>query len=531
MQPNEKNVLRYLLWEQQDKRHCPYCSQPINLEQAVDGNSTNFEHILPRTLTRVGRQRNHLVLAHRSCNDLKRDRTPFEAFGTDADRWTAVNFCATVLEGNKQFAKARLLKLQDYEHEVLDDASISEFSERQYAETSWIGKLTAQWMQEISPRVYPSRGTMTAHLRRIWKLETVIAEARFEANLPVLDADGDKISLDEFSRFKPFWEGHTSSTHPRTDRKIDKRIDHRHHLIDALVIAQTSISLYQRMARQYKKLAERRAAGEAVRLKLEAEPPILDLRARALELVRNASIRHKSDRNPAGAFFQQTAYRKAWTDDGKSRLAIRQPLSQLVDSTGSVEKVRKAISDIVSPGTRRIVSEAFESRIAAGKSAKEALAEPILDVRFDVPSKPAIKRVSVYQRLGRGFVDGSSAYRIEHSGRNAVLEKHYLSDGYSYVSLLEEGGKLTEARSVSTYAASRRVRSARPGERRFFRGDTLRDPKTGKLYVVHQLLANATVRAAEVTEARAWIDLGKESGGTSFGAKALLALERVERGS
>jgi len=531
MLPTERNVLRYLLWEQQDKRHCPYCSVPISLEQAVDGNATNFEHILPRTLTRVGRQRNHLALAHRSCNDLKRDRTPFEAFGSDADRWAAVTFCASVLEDNKQFAKARLLRLQDYEHEVLDDASIAEFSERQYVETSWIGKLTAQWMREISPKVYPSRGTMTAHLRRIWKLETVISEARFGANLPVLDTDGNNVTLDEFSRFKPYWEGHTGSTHPRTDRKIDKRIDHRHHLIDALVIAQTSISLYQRMARQYKELAERRTAGEAVRLKLEAEPPIRDLRAKALELVSIATIRHKPDRNPAGAFFQQTAYRKAWTDDGKSRLSIRLPLPQLVDSTGSVDKARKAISDIVSPATRRIVSEAFEARIAAGKSVKDALTEPILDVRFDTPSKPKIKRVSVYQRLGRGFVDGSSAYRIEHSGRSAVLEKHYLSDGYSYVSLLEEGGKMTVAESVSTFAANRRMQSIRPGERRFFRGDTLRDPKTGKLYLIHQLLANATVRAAEVTEARAWIDLGKESGGTQFGAKALSALERIERGS
>ena len=110
--PTERNVLRYILWDQQDQRHCPYCSNPINLEQAVDGNTTNFEHILPRTLTRVGRQRNHLVLAHRSCNDLKRDRTPYEAFGHDADRWAALTFCASILEGKKQFAKARLLKLQ-----------------------------------------------------------------------------------------------------------------------------------------------------------------------------------------------------------------------------------------------------------------------------------------------------------------------------------------------------------------------------------------------------------------------------------
>lgn len=527
IQATEKNVLRYLLWDQQDQRHCPYCSNSINLEQAVDGNATNVEHILPRTLTRVGRQRNHLVLAHRGCNDLKRDRTPFEAFGHDADRWAAVTFCASVFEGKKQYAKARLLKLQDYEHEVLDDESIADFSERQYAETSWIGKLTAQWMREICMKVSVSRGTMTAHLRRIWKLETVIAQARFDAGLPVLDRDGNKITINDFARYKAFWEGHTNSNHPRTDRKIDKRIDHRHHLIDALVIAQTSVSLYQRMARHYKELAERRAQGEPIRLKLEAEPPIRDLREKALAVVRQATIRHKPDRYTTGAFFQQTAYRKSWDKEGQSRLAIRIPLSQFTDAGGSVDKARKTISDIISDSTRKVVSEAFEKRIADGKTVKEALAEPILDPRFDIPSRPAIKKVAVYQRVGRGHVDGSSALRIEHGNAQAPLEKHYLSDGYAYVSLVTENGRLISAESVSTFAANRRSSAARNGERRFFRGDTLRDPATGKQFLVHQLLANATVRVAEVTEARSWIELGAESGAKQFGASALALLERL----
>ena len=525
--PTERNVLRYILWDHQDQRHCPYCSNPINLEQAVDGNATNFEHILPRTLTRVGRQRNHLVLAHRSCNDLKRDRTPYEAFGHDADRWAALTFCASILEGKKQFAKARLLKLQDYEHEVLDDESIAEFSERQYAETSWIGKLTAQWMRQISTKVSVSRGTMTAHLRRIWKLETVIAQVRLDAGLPVLDADGTKITVDDFARYKAYWENHTGSDHPRTDRKIDKRIDHRHHLIDALVIAQTSVSLYQRMARHYKNLAERRAAGEPVKMKLFEEPPIQNLRERALKLVQEAAIRHKSDRHASGPFFQQTAYRKTWDDEGKARLVVRISLPQFTDTAGSIDKARKTISDIVSDGTRQIVSEEFEKRIAGGKSVKQALSEPIPDTRFNTSSKHAIKKVAVYQRVGRGYVDGSSALSIVHGNAGAPLEKYYLSDGYAYVSLVEDDGKLISAESVTTFAANRRSFVISNGEKRFFRGDTLRDPKTGMQYLIHQLLANATVRVAEVTEARSWIELGAESGAAQFGAKALSQLEKL----
>ena len=377
-------MLRYLLWEQQDT-HCPYCADRISLEQAVDGNATHFEHILPRSLTRVGKQRNHLVLAHRSCNDVKGDRTPFEAFGHDEERWRAIEFCASVLKRNKQFAKARLLTLAEYEHEVLDDESISDFSERQFAETSWIGKLAAEWMKQVCTHVSVSRGTLTAHLRRIWKLETVIAQARYDAGLPVLDQDGEKITLDDFKRFKPFWEGHNGKDHPRTDRKIDKRIDHRHHLIDALVIAQTSRSLYQRMARHYKELAERRQAGEAVRMTLAVEPPLRDLRARALHIACGTEIRHKPDRHVSGAFFQQTAYRKTWTDDGKSRLAIRISLSKLTDNAGSLDKARKGISDIVSDHTRRVVSEAFEASSCVRDVRKGSLVKP--DRRSSVPDR------------------------------------------------------------------------------------------------------------------------------------------------
>lgn len=516
----DTKVRRYLLWQEQDN-HCPYCSARICLGEAMDGNATNFEHILPRSLTHVGKQRNHLVLAHRRCNDAKGDRTPYEAFGHDEERWSAVKYCADVLEKKKQFQKSKLLILNDYEHETLDDAAIDEFSERQLHETSWIGKLAALWLQKICPTpVAASRGKLTAHLRRIWKLETVIAQARIEAGLPVLDQDGEKIAPEEFERFKSYWEGHSGTGIERTDRKIDKRIDHRHHLIDALVIAQASRSLYQRMAKNYKSLAERQQAGEAVRLRLFVEPPLKNVREQALALVQGTDIRHKPDRYISGNFFQQTAYRKAHTEDGKSRAVIRTLLIKLTDAKGSLEKARKGISDIVSDHTKRIVSSAFEQRISSGKTVKEALTEPILDPQFNT----LIKRVAVYQRIGRGFLDGSNTFPIEHG---SGFTKHYVSDGYAFVSIIENEGRIESADSVPVFRAHRTITARKDGERRFFRGDTLFSPASGKKYVIHQLLANATVRAAEVTESRPWIALGAESGATQFGASTLIKMQRL----
>lgn len=516
----DTKIRRYILWQEQDT-HCPYCSDRISLGEAMDGSTTNFEHILPRSLTRVGKQRNHLVLAHRRCNDAKGDRTPYEAFGHEEERWNAVKYCADVLEKKKQFSKSKLLILNEYDRETLDDAAIDEFSDRQLHETSWIGKLTASWLQKICPApVAPSRGMLTARLRRIWKLETVIAQARLEAGLPVLDQDGKKITPEEFDQFRPYWEGHTGKGIERTDRKIDKRIDHRHHLIDALVIAQTSRSLYQRMARNYKSLAERQKAGEVVRLRLFVEPPLKNVREQAFALVQSVEIRHKPDRQISGNFFQQTAYKKILTEDGKSRAVIRIPLLQLTDAKGSLEKARKGISDIVSDHTRKVVSDAFERTISSGKSVKEALVNPIYDPQF----KTLIKRVAVYQRIGRGFLDGSNTFPIEH-GQGFL--KHYVSDGYAFISIIVRDGRIESADSVPVFRAHRTNGALKHGERRFFRGDTLLAFSNGKKYVIHQLLANATVRVAEVTESRSWIALGSESGAAQFGATALIKMKHL----
>ena len=58
-----------------------------------------------------------------------------------------------------------------------------------------------------------------------------------------------------------------------TDRRLKKRIDHRHHVIDALVTAMTSRGLFQKMAR-LQDAAERRNSGERTWPTLAEKPPI-----------------------------------------------------------------------------------------------------------------------------------------------------------------------------------------------------------------------------------------------------------------
>lgn len=516
------NIDRYLLASEQGFK-CPYC-QGLNrftIADVLDGSLTNFEHIMPKSLTQVRRKKSELMLAHRSCNDAKGDNTPFMAWGDGRDvaRWGAVESMIEFLEaakGETDYSvrkrlqrKAKLLNLRDFEHEVLTDESIEDFADRQMHQTSWIAKLVAEWLKSICPNVFVARGELTAYLRNIWSLNTVIPQLRYEAKLPVLDTDGVLIAKEDFDRYRSIWEGRRKETNVRTSRSPDKRIDHRHHLIDACVIALSDRSVFQEMARHYKEQSEKTRTGERARLWLRPIP-LAGLREQVLSMAKQANLTHKSDRNVAGAFFQKTAYRKETMENGSSRLSLKIALHELADKAGGLDKTRASIADIVSNDTRRFVSEAFERRVATGEGVKQALATPIRDPRYG----NQIKKIRVFQKLGRGYVDGSRAVCLP-SGQ------HYLDDGYAYISLRFELGKLSEAQSVTRFAARNRSKRPSQNEVRIYSGDTLLLPDSEIRVVIEQILANATVRYKPHTESRVWSAIGSEGGAGQLGAKEL----------
>ena len=176
-----------------------------------------------------------MVLAHESCNAEKKNKTPWQAWGDgrSPERWRIIQERAAQFRAAKLFGKSSQLL---HDGDAMDAKEIGEFSNRQFQETSWIARECAEWLREICPDVMVSRGRMTAWLRRCWGLEKIIPELRYESGLPVLDDKGGEIHPDEFRA---------------ETRRADKRIDHRHHIVDAIVIGLTDRSLFQRMTRLY----------------------------------------------------------------------------------------------------------------------------------------------------------------------------------------------------------------------------------------------------------------------------------------
>lgn len=523
-----RRILKYQLWREQDEQWCPYCNNPISFEAATGG-MTHAEHILPRSLTQVGRKRSELVLAHASCNDLKGDSTPWQAFGHDPQRWPAVERAAARFEalGKKLYAKdrskalglfrkAKLLLLRDFELEVLTDESLADFADRQMHQTSWIARVAAQWVRPLTPLVSVSRGEFTSLLRHQWRLETVIPEVRLEEGFRVLDTERKFVSAEDFARFRRQWEGLPPATDEgRTERRLDKRLDHRHHAIDALVVALTSRSLYMKLARHYREEGERRARSESRRRDWSLPPAMPHLRDQALAMIRCCNLTHKPDRNPSGQLFDATAYGEPQSDDrGELRLTLRRTLPQLADEK-SEDKTRKAIASIASAEVREQVLAAFEQRLRVGMGIKAALSEPVDYPRYGT----RIWRV-------RCLTDRKSenALRIQHRSRHGEHHKYLLHSGYACLELAplppEEAGTGKgrskrqlpfRARLVTMQeAASAAFRKPAPGVRRLFKGDMVRHPDDGRVYLIAYFKAEGNLFMVPACDTRNFGQMEKD---------------------
>lgn len=509
-------ILRYQLWEEQEKHWCPYCDDTISLQAATSG-TTHREHILPRSLTQVGRKRSELVLAHDACNHLKGDQTPWQAFGHNDQRWASIERAAARFQALGKlcyakdrpkamgyFRKAELLLLRDYENEVLTDESIAGFADRQLHQTAWIAKAAAQWLRSISPLISVSRGEFTALLRNQWRLDTVIAEVRYSENLSVLDTDGKSVLPEEFKMYRSQWEGHTNGPTELTERKLEKRLDHRHHAIDALVIALSDRSLYMSMATRYKEDYEKRAKGEKGRRGWHIEPPILNLRDQALRMIAACNLTHKPDRNPAGKMFLDSAYGVNFSEEKQRfQLCMRQTLVSLADEK-SPEKTRKNLLRIISDEVRGLVLTVFEARMSSGQNPKQALADPI--------PYPTYGTNIWNVRCMQGYAD--NAVRIVHKSRQGEHEKHLLNDGYACLEFTAGEDGRHQARLITHREAQHREFKQNVKQAvRLFKGDTVFDGNDGLKYLVAYFKASGTVFLVPYTDTRNFDDMKEPNSG------------------
>lgn len=317
------DALRKLrLWEEQGSpqaRVCPYTGRQLSFEMVISA-QTEVDHILPFSRT-LDNSVSNLVLCVAEANRAKGNRSPYEAFGHSRPGYDYDDILANVANfpPNKRW-RFQPNAMEEFERK-------RDFLDRQLNETQYLSRTARTYLAHLynekaeGKRVRAIPGRMTALLRRGWGLNGM------------LDESGED----------------------QTERK--QRDDHRHHAIDAFIVANTTQSLLHQFAR---------AAGSAWQdaaenlARLTPKPWDGFDRNELRPFLDKLVVSYKPDRGTRGVkgrttgqLHNDTAYGIVeLTEDGPSTVVIRKPLSAF--------KNRKSLEDVPDTPLRKALEHLWD---------------------------------------------------------------------------------------------------------------------------------------------------------------------------
>lgn len=255
------DIQKMILWEELSfdpaDRRCPYSGVQISAAMLLS-DEVEIEHILPFSQT-LDDSLNNKTVALRQANRAKGNRTPWDAFG--AQSIEGFDYTA-ILARAEQMPKAKRYRFSEdgYQRWLKDDAG---FLARALNDTRHMSKVAREYLNLICPNTRVIPGRMTAMLR-----------AKFGLN-DVLGLNGEK-----------------------------NRNDHRHHAVDACVIAVTDQGLLQRFANASASARER----QLNRLVDNMPLPWESYREHVKRAIDAIWVSHKPDHSHEGAMHNETAY-------------------------------------------------------------------------------------------------------------------------------------------------------------------------------------------------------------------------------
>jgi CRISPR-associated endonuclease Csn1 len=236
-------------WKEADVvNQCIYCGETFNLTEALRGDNFDVDHIVPKALLFDDSQTNK-VLVHRQCNSNKLDKTAYDYIASKGD--VKLNeyiqrvddwFARGILSyGKMQRLKVSFVEYQErkkLKKETESDKKLWEsFIDRQLRESQYIAKNSRQILEEICNKVTVTEGAVTARLRKVWGWDDVLMNLQMSKYRDIGQTE-----------FKEWTSEHGKRLHKKEEIiNWTKRDDHRHHAVDALVIACTKQGFIQRI--------------------------------------------------------------------------------------------------------------------------------------------------------------------------------------------------------------------------------------------------------------------------------------------
>ena len=229
--PTKNRIQKYKLWEEANYE-CIYCGKQIGLANLFSDGEAEIEHIIPRSVLYDDSMSNK-TCACRSCNKAKNNRAAMDWVLTQTEEFQTKYF--NRLEGlvaTKRLSNGKRQRLMTLLKDIPED-----FIERHLRLTQYISRKATEILKDGIRYVWSSEGSVTSTLRHLWGYDKVLEDLNFE-------------------RYKSMGETQTilvkrGSVEQEVERIKDwnKRKDHRHHAIDALVVACTRQSYIQRLNR------------------------------------------------------------------------------------------------------------------------------------------------------------------------------------------------------------------------------------------------------------------------------------------
>lgn len=286
LKPFSSDDIEKVLLAKECGRVCPYTGKCISWD-ALLGPFPQFqvEHIWPFSKSLDNGWANK-TLCCVEANKLKGDNIPLVAFGGDENAWLHILDRVRKFQGHSHAMKAKLARF-------MAEAIPADFTNRQLSDTRYIAAQASEYMGVLYratqgsrvdsdgvQRVQVSTGKLTSLLRRVWGLEGLA-----------------------------------------TDDLVKTRDDHRHHAVDAIVVALSD-------AAAVKAFADAAARSEFLRRRgnpSNVKPPWDGLRDEAKAAINKVIVSRRQSRKVSGKIHEDTNYSKCCEEGHR----VRRELSRL----------------------------------------------------------------------------------------------------------------------------------------------------------------------------------------------------------
>lgn len=448
-------------------RNCPYTGKRISAGMLLDG-SCDVDHILPFSRTLDDGFANR-TLCLKEANRQKTNMTPWEAWG-ETDQWETITANLKNLPANKAWRFAPDA-MERFEGE-------NDFSARALKDTQYLSRIARAYLDALydgsddKSHVWVVPGRLTEMLRRHWGLNGLTA---------LTDSDAQTV-------------------------KAKNRTDHRHHAIDAAVVAATDRGLIKRIS----DMAQRDELNGAEEVARSVPPPWEGFRDDIGAQVARIIVSHRADHgriDPAarqsgddstsGQLHNDTAY--GIGQDGT--VVSRKPLVLLSPNDIAVTTRGANIRDVdlqklLARVTRGLEGKDFEAALLA------FAASPKLPDNSDNPYF-GLRRVRLEETL-------QEKARVEVSDQEGRPYKAYKGDSnHCYEIWRLPDGKI-KPQVVTTFEAHQSGAEKKPHPAakrlmRIFKRDMVMLERDGETIVgyVQKMKQNGSIFVAPHTEANA----------------------------